>query len=225
LTNVRQRLYFNREPPRLEKKVTPMNLKALNLKWALAFAGAAVVGVVGVVVVLSLIRGGDEQATAQSDSATATPPATATVAPLVTATPLATAPGQRQFTPIPAVVLPYRIIVSGPDTAHPGEQVTYEIDYECVREASDCEQVDLGFGWTREAASLVESSPPGGSGPPEQQLQWAVSGTGVIRVVLKVAEGFTGNLYLDAYTPFSGMRYSDGSVVNAETRVGAEATP
>jgi hypothetical protein len=53
-----------------------MNLKSLNLKWALAFAGAAVVGVVGVVLVLTLMRGGDDHAAAQPDSATATPLAT-----------------------------------------------------------------------------------------------------------------------------------------------------
>ena len=48
----------------------------MNLKWVAAFAGAAVVGAVGVVLVLTLMRGGDEQATAQPDSATATPLAT-----------------------------------------------------------------------------------------------------------------------------------------------------
>jgi hypothetical protein len=65
-----------------------MNPRTWNLKWALAFAGAVVVGVLGVVLVLTLMRGGDDQATAQSDSATATPLATlppetveATVAP------------------------------------------------------------------------------------------------------------------------------------------------
>jgi len=35
-----------------------MRLRALNLKWALAFAGVAAVGVVGVVLVLTLMRGG-----------------------------------------------------------------------------------------------------------------------------------------------------------------------
>jgi hypothetical protein len=53
-----------------------MNLKSLNLKWTLAFAAAAVVGVLGVVLVLALTRGGDDHATAQSDSATATAEAT-----------------------------------------------------------------------------------------------------------------------------------------------------
>jgi hypothetical protein len=53
-----------------------MNLKALNLKWTLAFAGAAAVGVVGVVLVLTLMRGGDDHAAAQPDSTTATPLAT-----------------------------------------------------------------------------------------------------------------------------------------------------
>lgn len=53
-----------------------MNLKALNLKWALAFAGAAVVGVVGVVLVLTLMGNGDKQATAQPTDPTAAPLAT-----------------------------------------------------------------------------------------------------------------------------------------------------
>jgi len=42
-----------------------MNLKSLNLKWALAFAAAAAVGVVGVVLVLTLVGNGNEQAIAQ----------------------------------------------------------------------------------------------------------------------------------------------------------------
>ena len=67
-----------------------MNLKSLNLKWTLAFAGAAAVGVVGVVLVLTLMRGSDDHATAQSDSATATPLATAE----------ATVPAEGTTTPI-----------------------------------------------------------------------------------------------------------------------------
>jgi hypothetical protein len=56
-----------------------MNLKALNLKWALAFIGATVVGAIGVVLVLTLTGSGDKQATAQP--ADETPTTVATVAP------------------------------------------------------------------------------------------------------------------------------------------------
>lgn len=58
------------EVPRREQEGQGMNLRALNLKWTLAFLAAAALGVVGVVLVLTLMGGGDEQATAQSDSAT-----------------------------------------------------------------------------------------------------------------------------------------------------------
>lgn len=53
-----------------------MNARALNLKWALAFAGAAVVGAIGVVLVLTLVGNGDKQAIAQPADPTATPLAT-----------------------------------------------------------------------------------------------------------------------------------------------------
>jgi hypothetical protein len=76
-----------------------MNLKALNLKWALAFAAAAVVGAMGVVLVLALMRGGDEQATAQ--------PATPTTPPVATeagGTPVPTwPPSPRYVAEIPSV--------------------------------------------------------------------------------------------------------------------------
>jgi hypothetical protein len=90
-----------------------MNLKALNLKWALAFAGAAAVGAAGVVLVLTLMGGSDQQATAQPADPTATPLATlpsetveATVPP---------GPGEGTDTPItpgPKPTLPsYPVVV------------------------------------------------------------------------------------------------------------------
>ena len=102
-----------------------MNLKSLNLKWTLAFAGAVVVGAVGVVLVLTLTRGSDDHATAQSDSATATPLATlpsetveATVPPGPaegTATPITPGPYKPELPSYPVVIptLPPGLTLNG----------------------------------------------------------------------------------------------------------------
>jgi len=53
-----------------------MDPRKWDLKWVAAFAAAAVVGAIGVVVVLSVVGGHDDQATAQSSDATPVPAVT-----------------------------------------------------------------------------------------------------------------------------------------------------
>ena len=73
-----------------------MRLKALNLKWALAFAVAVVVGAAGVLVVLTLMGGsGDEQAAAQP----AATPTSATHPAAPTGTAEAAVPAETTGTP------------------------------------------------------------------------------------------------------------------------------
>jgi hypothetical protein len=197
-----------------------MNLKALNPKWALAFAGAAVVGVVGVVLVITLTGSDDEQATAGLAA-----PTIPSVATKGARTPV--------FTPGPPVGstpmdLGYRVIVSGPDTAQPGAEVTYNIQYECVREKRNCIGLSFEFNWPLEAASLVQSSPEGGVEPgPLGRLNWffPAGADGVVQVVLRVAEGFEGELGVGVYTHGTGITYSEGSVAHISTHVAAEPTP
>jgi len=52
-----------------------MNLRTWNLKWVAAFAAAALVGAVGVVAALTVVGGGDNQATAGEDETRAIPTA------------------------------------------------------------------------------------------------------------------------------------------------------
>lgn len=101
------------EVPRREQEGQAINRKSLNLKWALAFAGAAVVGVLGVVLVLTLMGGGGEQATAQPPGSTSTPiatlretvEATVTTAPTgTTATPITPGQIKPELPSYPAVV-------------------------------------------------------------------------------------------------------------------------
>ncbi len=94
-----------------------MNLRAFNLKWALAFAGAVVVGAVGVVLVLALMGGETDGRAAAQPAATPTPMPLAThaadaAATVVTANPVE--PTTTSMTPGPtrqepsshAVVIP-----------------------------------------------------------------------------------------------------------------------
>ncbi len=71
-----------------------MNLRALNIKWALALAAAAAIGAIGVVLVLTLMGGDEEETSVKSAAPTVTPSATrlATVTPAPTATAEATEP-------------------------------------------------------------------------------------------------------------------------------------
>ena len=199
-----------------------MNPKAMNLKWVAAFVvAAAVVGAIGLTAVLTAMDGsGDEQATAE--------PAT----PTIQATP--TEPGG---TPVPTGLTPifstpmdlgYRVIVSGPDTAQPSAEVTYNIQYECVREKRDCIELSFEFNWPLEAASLVQSSPAGGAEPgPLGRLNWAfpAGADGVVQVVLRVAEGFEGDFGVGVYTHGTGITYSEGSAAHVSTHVVAEPSP
>jgi hypothetical protein len=203
-----------------------MNLKSLNPKWALAFAGAAVVGVVGVVLVLTLMRGGDEQATAQPDSAT----------------PAATALGQGQTTPTPAgwmpptspsgpyatpFELPYRVIISGPDTAHPGDQVTYEIQYQCVLGAQVCDntRLTLRLDWHK-GGSLIDFSPPADA----PSLSPSATGVtfhgvaGVDQATFRIADGFDGDFWLAISMTGTTKPYSwpEGTMDQVTTHIVAE---
>ncbi len=94
-----------------------MNLKAFNPKWTLAFAGAVVVGAVGVVLVLTLMGGGgDEQATAQP-AATPTPMPRATHPPAPTGVTEATATSGTTGLPFPTY--PVRVPTVPPDFTLP----------------------------------------------------------------------------------------------------------
>jgi hypothetical protein len=84
-----------------------MNPRRWNLKWVAAFVTAAAVGAIGVVVVLTVMGGGDGQATAGETTATVSPDKTEAEG---TPTPLDTAPagtpGATEATATPGAIRP-----------------------------------------------------------------------------------------------------------------------
>ena len=157
-----------------------------------------------------------------ADPTTTTPPMITTTAPITT-TPLATASGEgRTIATAPSGLpedLGWRVIIRGPSSADQGDEVTYEIRCECVREGLPCQQLSLEYGWTEAAASLVEASPKGGVGIDGHGLAWAMNEDRVIRVVLRIADGFHGDLHMGVYTRGSGITYSEGSVDQLTTSI------
>ena len=157
---------------------------------------------------------------APSATEVAQPTDTPEAEPSKTATPSQTAATATRLAPMPDTVLPYQVVLSGPDIAHPGDELAYHIRYECVDQSSDCPPMEMEFGWTREAASLIQSSVPGKSNPlPEAQLGWTVAGSGNISVTLKVVASFAGDMTLDVFPPVSHVRYADGSISHKTTTI------
>lgn len=124
--------------------------------------------------------------------------------------------------------LGYRVVVSGPERASSDAEVTYTINYECVRDTGQCAPLSLEFNWPLQAASFVQSDPQGQVIPAplgRLSLAFGESGKGRVEVVLKVAASFSGEYGVGVYTHGSGITYSEGSVTHAETYVTNDTTP
>ncbi len=177
-------------------------------------------------------------ATAAPTSAPATAteavPASASAEPSSTAAPAATAtassgggptPGPDGWRPPTGPVtpgatpweLPYRVVVTGPDTAHSGDEVTYEIQYQCVLDAHVCAQTAVTFrmDWPP-ALSLIGFSPAAGldprHGPTDGGLNLYGPG-GTDQITFRIAAGFTGDVGVGISLTGSGLyyRWPDGS--------------
>lgn len=204
-----------------------MNPKAMNLKWVAAFVvAAAVVGAIGVIVALTAMAGGgDEQVTARSANPTASPAGATPIdssptPPLSTATPQT---GVYPTTDSSVTELPYRLVMTGPKDARPGEEVTYRVDFACLSPGATQCPISMVLTWTPGAVTLVSV------GPPEfefrvaaGQVRWDIRApqpTGTVEVVFSILEDFTGELVVGVDIPGSSIRLPPGSVTSVHTSV------
>ncbi len=178
--------------------------------------------------------GGSGHATAQPATATAaataaaSPPATeATTAtsPPTAASTVATEPGV-----MPTAVFPYRVILSGPAQAHSGDEVTYDIQYECVSQlAKTCKPGGVGIvvEWPPADATYVSSDPPStDSGAKGKYATFPLAGPGgIIHLTINVSAGFTGPLWVQLGPPGRPFTVPEGSVGEVVTTVLDAPTP
>jgi len=186
----------------------------------LASLAAALLWILGI----ASAMGCGASTTAQpAESPTATQAVALTATAPATATPLAAVPDQTTSTPAgsptPYAVptpfeLPYQVVISGPETAHPGDEVMYEIAYQCVSQTSSCgpsAQLPLGLTWTREAASLIDFSPTADIhsplGPPVVGVVFHGT-SGLDRATFRIASEFRGFLGVATYLTGTSKPYS-----------------
>ncbi len=179
---------------------------------------------VGVVLVFGVTGcGGSGRTTAQPAPGTATMVATTATSPPTTGTPVATEPGD-----MPTVVYPYRIILSGPATAYSGEQVTYDIQYQCVSQLeAACRPggAAINIGWPPAAASYVASDQPNVD-PRSLGVTYGLAGPGgTIHLTLQIAAGFTGQLRVVLGALGRPLVLAEGSVGEALTTVLPQPAP
>ncbi len=122
---------------------------------------------------------------------------------------------------------PYRFVLSGPATAHPGAEVTYVVTYELI-EADTATQPGFVFTWPPEAASLASSrvvrGPEAliGEPRPGQSVRLDFSGPaseGAAEFVLHINPEFTGDLRVSIYIPGTSIRLPEDSVTEVTTVV------
>jgi hypothetical protein len=205
---------------------------------SLAVALLSILGIAGAVG----CGGGATAQPAEFSTAPATLPATATLP--TTPTPSAAVPDQTTPTPAGWVPptgsvppnatpfeLPYRVTISGPDTAHPGDKVTYEIHYQCLFDAQLCDhtRLTLRLDWP-EGGSLIGFSPaadmPTPLGLPAAAVTLHGAG-GADEATFRIADGFRGDFWLGIRLTGNSLdyRWPDGTVDIVHTRVSAGSTP
>lgn len=151
----------------------------------------------------------------------------------VIATFLAFISGPAAATPQPPVaptptpfIWPVRYILTGPTSAHPGDLVSYRVDYEGV---ADAKKPGLTFTllWTEGAASFVSlttlTGPEAKIALPEKRqidVQFPdAPGPGAVEVTLRLAPDFAGILRVGIEVRGSTITMPDGSVLGALTSV------
>lgn len=124
---------------------------------------------------------------------------------------------------------PYRLVVTGPETAESGAQISYVVTFRKVHPYRD-ESPAFVFSWTGKAgrfiASKVLKGPAGTLTPQLEQnsVRWDFSSSpdfGRVRIGLKVRRGFTGVLGVGMYVPGTAIHLPRDSVTSVSTTITA----
>jgi hypothetical protein len=133
-------------------------------------------------------------------------------------------------TPLPPgyAVFPYRVVLSGPSEARPGDEVTYRLEYRRVSEELGGEVV-LVYGGTSGASSgsLVSIHAVSGSGFTDLGAQIAgyseriafAGDTGVLEVTVRIDADFVGETGLSFYVPGTAILEPSGTVNSIRTDI------
>jgi YVTN family beta-propeller protein len=144
---------------------------------------------------------------------------------IVSPTPTATAQPTVEPTAT-AYIWPFQYIISGPATAHPGDLVSYHIDYQ--RNSSEAkDQASFVLSWTLNAASSFSLKTVTG---PEATVEFQADGQafvgiatqqggGSAEITLRVGPSFTGTFTMGIYVRGTGITMPPGSVLVANTLV------
>jgi hypothetical protein len=126
-------------------------------------------------------------------------------------------------------VFPYRVVLSGPSEARPGDEVTYQLEYQRVSEGPSGEVV-LVYGGTGSASSGSLVSIRAVSGPEftdfgaqiagQSERIWFAGDGGVLEVTVRIDADFVGETGLSFYVPGTGILMPTGTVNSLRTEVG-----
>jgi hypothetical protein len=133
-------------------------------------------------------------------------------------------------TPLPDgdQLFPYRIVLSGPAQARPGEEVTYRLEYERVSEGPGGEIV-LEYGGTPSAPGVSLTSIHAVDGPgfadlgaqlPGSSERIALEGdAGALEVTIRLHPDFVGDAVLSFYVPGTTILEPPGTIAYVHTEV------
>ncbi len=171
-------------------------------------------------------------ATSAPATATEVTAATATAGPAASPTvgPGGTASAQTEF--------PYRVTLTGPAAAHPGDVIAYDLAYQCIQPDQGCTRsTPIAFDGFVRGVAFVASTPPAAdtsqSPPPLGYMKVVdISGaSGEVHLTVSVAATFSGPMAVgvvnDVLQGYGQSRYywPDQSVVEVTTNVVPASTP